>query len=200
MKSCLIQDKKTLEEYLEYEKEVYFPNMSFREIRRKKRLHWKRYQIWKCMYYLRKSEFFFSCCIHNRNNGIKRRLYSLIFNHYIKRKNIACDIAGIELRLNYIGKGVDIWHGGVVINGTIGENCCFHGTNTIGIKANDRSDEHPKLGNRVDVGVGAMVIGNVTIADDCIIGAGAVVTKSCLAPGTILVGVPARPSYRGDKD
>jgi serine O-acetyltransferase len=45
----------------------------------------------------------------------------------------------------------------------------------------------------VDIGVGAMVIGNITIADDCVIGAGAVVTKSCLEPGTILVGVPAVP-------
>ena len=36
------------------------------------------------------------------------------------------------------------------------------------------------------------VIGDVKIADNCIIGAGAVVTKSFLQPGTVIAGVPAR--------
>ena len=48
------------------------------------------------------------------------------------------------------------------------------------------------IGNRVDIGVGAKIIGGITIADDVKIGAGAVVTKSCSEIGATLVGVPAR--------
>ena len=44
----------------------------------------------------------------------------------------------------------------------------------------------------MDVGVGAIIIGKVQIADDCVIGAGAVVTKSFLKPGTVIAGVPAK--------
>ena len=44
----------------------------------------------------------------------------------------------------------------------------------------------------MDIGVGATIIGNITIADNIKIGAGAVVTKSFLTPGVTLVGIPAR--------
>ena len=47
-------------------------------------------------------------------------------------------------------------------------------------------------GDRVDIGVGAKIIGDITIADDVKIGAGAVVTKSCLKQGATLVGIPAK--------
>ena len=36
----------------------------------------------------------------------------------------------------------------------------------------------PIIGDNVDIGVGATIIGNITIADNIKIGAGAVVTKS----------------------
>lgn len=195
MNECLIQNKETLNEYLEYERRLYFPNMNKRSIRRMKRLHWKRYQIWKCMYYLRIAEYYYYCCIRDKNSkrSLKHKVYGMLLDYYTRKKNIACDCAGIELNLNRMGKGADIWHGSVVINGNIGADCCFHGTNTIGIKSNDRNLACPNLGNRVDVGVGAMIVGDVTIADNCVIGAGAVVTKSCFEPGTVLVGVPAAP-------
>lgn len=37
-----------------------------------------------------------------------------------------------------------------------------------------------------------MVLPGVTIADDCVIGAGSVVTKSSLKPGGVIAGNPAR--------
>ena len=57
---------------------------------------------------------------------------------------------------------------------------------------NGKDNLCPVLGKRVDVGIGAKIIGNVTIADDIKIGANAVVTKSFLEPGITLVGIPAR--------
>ena len=50
----------------------------------------------------------------------------------------------------------------------------------------------PNIGNNVDIGVGAIIIGNVNIADGCIIGAGAVVTKSFDKINTVIVGVPGK--------
>ena len=38
---------------------------------------------------------------------------------------------------------------------------------------------------------GAVVIGEIEIADDVVIGANAVVNKSVLVPGSVVVGVPA---------
>ena len=42
------------------------------------------------------------------------------------------------------------------------------------------------------MGVGAKIIGDVTIADDVTIAAGAVVIESCETPGAVLAGIPAK--------
>jgi maltose O-acetyltransferase len=46
------------------------------------------------------------------------------------------------------------------------------------------------IGDRVWLGVGAIVLPGVTIADDVVVGAGAVVTRDCPVPG-LYAGVPA---------
>jgi serine O-acetyltransferase len=43
----------------------------------------------------------------------------------------------------------------------------------------------------VELGIGAKVIGGVTLADNIRVGANAVVTKSFLEPGITIAGVPA---------
>ena len=93
---------------------------------------------------------------------------------------------------NSIGKGVKLCHPNVIINGFVGENCTFHGNNVLGNKATGEKNKVPRIGNNVDVGIGAMIIGDIEIADNCVIGAGAVVTKSFTVPGSIIAGVPAR--------
>lgn len=57
--------------------------------------------------------------------------------------------------------------------------------------------KHTKIGNNVWIGEGACIMPGVEIGDGCIIGANAVVTKSC-APNTIVAGVPACPIKRWD--
>ena len=42
------------------------------------------------------------------------------------------------------------------------------------------------------LGVGAKIIGGVTIADDVTVAAGAVVIESCEIPGAVLAGIPAK--------
>ena len=51
------------------------------------------------------------------------------------------------------------------------------------------------LGNRILVGMGAIILDNAEVGDDCIIGAGALVTKGMqISPGSLVIGAPARVS------
>lgn len=49
------------------------------------------------------------------------------------------------------------------------------------------------LGNRVLVGMGAIILNRAEIGDDCLVGAGALVTEGKIfPPGSLIVGSPAR--------
>jgi len=128
----------------------------------------------------------------NSHNIIESKYWVMRVKMCDRKKNILGTKLGIEITPGFVGEGLKICHQSVIINGYVGENCTFHGHNVIGNKRSGATYEVPKLGSGVDVGVGAIVIGDVKIADNCIIGAGAVVTKSFLEPGTIIAGVPAK--------
>jgi carbonic anhydrase/acetyltransferase-like protein (isoleucine patch superfamily) len=67
---------------------------------------------------------------------------------------------------------------------TIGEDC------TVGHQAMLHGCT---LGDRVLVGMGAIVLNHAVIGDDCLIGAGALVTEGkSFPPGSLIVGSPAR--------
>lgn len=113
---------------------------------------------------------------------------------YRRRKNVLGHRLGIAIWAGCFGKGLRIWHpGNVIVNGYahIGENCTLRGQNCIGTNSPDPLAV-PRIGSNVDIGMGASVLGDITIADGVKIGAGAVVVHSCLTPGATLVGVPAR--------
>ncbi len=90
-----------------------------------------------------------------------------------------------------IGKGMRIHHfGGIFIHSDvrIGEECTLYQGVTLGDLGGWGGV--PQVGNRVVIGAGAKVIGDIEIGDDCRIGANAVV--NCSVPSqSIAVGVPA---------
>ncbi|EOH91995.1 serine acetyltransferase [Enterococcus villorum] len=91
-----------------------------------------------------------------------------------------------------VGKGLTIWHPyGIVIHSQaiIGENVTIRQHVTIG-KAHDEGGL-PIIGNNVSIGAGAIIIDEIKIGDNTVIGANAVVTKSC-PENAVLVGVPAK--------
>lgn len=102
-----------------------------------------------------------------------------------------------------VGEGLYIGHfGNIIVSpaACLGRNCNLSQGVTLG--AAGRGDRHgaPRLGDRVYVGAGAIILGAVEIGDDAAIGAGAVVTKSVPARG-VVVGNPARLiSRRGSFD
>lgn len=104
---------------------------------------------------------------------------------------------GIKLGLNMgyepFDSGLTIYHSGSIIVNTwckIGKNFRLHGNNCIG---NSRSvDDCPTIGDNVRFCAGAMAFGDIYIADNVTVAAGAVVTKSCYEKGAVLAGVPAK--------
>ncbi|RME70107.1 MAG: serine O-acetyltransferase [Chloroflexi bacterium] len=102
-------------------------------------------------------------------------------------------LTGIEIHPGAkIGPGFFIDHGmGVVIGETteIGEDVTLYHGVTLGGTSWKKEKRHPTLGNRVVVGAGAKILGNITIGDDCRIGANAVVVKST-PPNSVVVGIP----------
>lgn len=93
-----------------------------------------------------------------------------------------------------IGPGLYIAHTGFIIIGrdaVLGSNCTLTQGVTIGQGGRTRTSSSPRIGDRVYVGPGSIVIGPITIGQDALIGAGAVVTHSVPARG-IVAGNPAR--------
>jgi len=86
-----------------------------------------------------------------------------------------------------IKSGLKINHGiGTVIGARVkvGHNALFHHNVTLG----DKNGGRPKLGDGVIVYPGAVIIGDIEIGDNCIIGANTTILKS-VAAGSKVVGV-----------
>ncbi len=140
--------------------------------------------IYRYLKALRKEEF------HHNNRGVSHSVLYLL--HRRRRTRLGLKL-GLDMWEGIFDEGLLIYHAGnIVVNGKsrIGKNCKLHGSNCIG---NDgKSSECPVLGDNVRLGVGAKIIGNVKIADNITVAAGAVVVHSFDEPGIMLAGIPAR--------
>jgi serine O-acetyltransferase len=116
-------------------------------------------------------------------------------------------LTGIEIHPGAtIGCGLFIDHGmGVVIGETaeVGDDVTLYHGVTLGGTSLSKGKRHPTIGDRVTIGAGAKVLGNILIGADSRIGANAVVVKP--APeNSVIVGVPgqiikrSQPHHAGD--
>ena len=113
---------------------------------------------------------------------------------YKARKNRLGSRLGFIISAGCFDQGLTIWHyGSIIVNpkARIGKNCQIHGNCCIGNLRPDSQDS-PIIGENVDIGQGAQILGGIHIADDVRIGAGAVVIKDVINPGVTVVGVPAK--------
>ncbi len=120
-----------------------------------------------------------------------RRPLSLAY----KFLKIAAQITtGIDLPCETrVGRRLRFDHfGGVIVSGdaVIGDDVIIRNGVTIGLKHTDVPGA-PVIGNRVDIGAGAKILGRITIGDGAVIGANAVVVHDIPA-GATAVGMPAR--------
>lgn len=122
--------------------------------------------------------------------AIARKFFSLVYKVLFKVIQV---LTGIELPCEVeIGRSLVIDHfGGIVISGyaMFGDDCRIRNGVVVGIK---RAGEHkaPRIGNNVDIGAGAKILGDIRIGNNVIIGANAVVVRD-IPDNSIAIGVPA---------
>ena len=120
-----------------------------------------------------------------------RKLASLVYKCLFKAVQV---MAGIELPCEAeVGPGCRIDHfGGIIVSGhaRIGEGVVLRQGVTVGLR-HVEDPVAPRIGDRVDIGAGAKLLGPITIGDDAVIGANAVVIED-VPGGALAVGVPAQ--------
>lgn len=104
-------------------------------------------------------------------------------------------LSGIEIHPGaQIGRGLIIDHGmGVVIGETavVGNDVILYQGVTLGGTSLTLTKRHPTIEDRVVIGAGAKVLGNITIGAGSRLGANSVVIESC-PPHSTVVGIPGR--------
>lgn len=120
-----------------------------------------------------------------------RKAFSLLYKVLFKLVQV---VAGIEVPCEAkVGKNFIIDHsGGIVVSGyaQFGDNCRIRTGVVVGLARVDDPCA-PMIGNNVDIGAGAKVLGRIVIGDNVNIGANSVVIRD-VPSNSIAVGVPAR--------
>ena len=130
--------------------------------------------------------------IHRITHWLWKRKFKLIARWL---SQLARGLTGIEIHPGAtIGPGLFIDHGmGVVIGETaeVGADVTLYHGVTLGGTSMSKGKRHPTIGDRVTIGAGAKVLGNILIGSDSRIGANAVVVKS-VPENSVVVGVPGQ--------
>lgn len=112
-----------------------------------------------------------------------RLLFSHVRNHY-----------GIEIpHTAKIGRRLHIEHqNGIIIHGnaSIGNDCYIRQGCTLGNKSLSNVNDAPDLGDHVNIGAGAKLLGKIKIGSGSSIGANAVVLID-VPEGSLALGIPA---------
>jgi serine O-acetyltransferase len=122
--------------------------------------------------------------------ALLRKLLSALYKFLFKVVQI---ITGIEFPCEVtVGERFVIDHfGGIVVSGyaVFGDDCRIRNGVVIGLR-NVSDPCAPRIGNNVDIGTGAKLLGPITIGDNVLIGANAVVVRD-VPSDSIAVGIPA---------
>jgi len=119
-----------------------------------------------------------------------RKIFSLLYRVAFKLIQI---VTGVELPCEVqIGRNFVIDHfGGIIISGyaKFGDNCRIRNGVVVGLRRVDEP-RAPVVGDNVDIGAGAKLLGPIAIGNNVAIGANAVVLDD-VPDNCIAIGVPA---------
>jgi serine O-acetyltransferase len=122
--------------------------------------------------------------------AIVRKFFSLLYKIAFKWVQI---VTGVELPCEVeIGRNFVIEHfGGIVISGyaKFGDNCRIRNGVVVGLRRVDEPSA-PVIGDNVDIGAGAKILGPISIGNNVAIGANAVVLVD-VPDNCVAAGVPA---------
>lgn len=131
----------------------------------------------------------------NWRMGVKPKIFraplSLFYRIWRKWVQITC---GIDIPYTVkVGRRVTLEHFGgmILVARSIGDDVTIRQNTTFGIKSKSDLNGKPIIGNNVDIGVGAVLLGHIRIGDGAVIGANSVVLRDVPA-GATAVGAPAR--------
>ncbi len=134
--------------------------------------------------------FRFGRRVDRRSPGLIKRLLTPAYWFMFRIVETA---SGISLpKSATIGPGLRIWHFGNVFvhpEAVLGANCTLRQGVTIGNRRDD--GPVPRLGDNVEVGAYAQILGDVAVGQGAKVGAMAVVLVD-IPPGAVAVGNPAR--------
>ena len=137
--------------------------------------------IWRYQSYLRKWEYHLNMHHRLRTLFYKFKTTKLGNKHHM------------FISPNCIDEGLRIFHlGNIMINGKakIGKNFGVH--IGVSIVATNGIDKAAKIGDDCILGVGAILVGDISIGNHVVVGAGSVVTKTFNENHITLAGVPAK--------
>jgi serine O-acetyltransferase len=129
--------------------------------------------------------FRISNCLYRHQLNVLSKAVSLV-NQIL----FGCDLA----RAAKIEGGLYLPHPNGVVVGEfvrIGKNCIIHQGVTLGARGEDHELANPVLGDEIEIGTGAKILGKLVIGSFARIGANAVVLADIPEKG-IAVGIPAK--------
>ena len=174
----MIKTKKQLNEFIGYELKKYRIN----KLKCRIPFNFSENQtLMKFNIFLRKAEYY-----HNIGNKLLARYYKFRKNRYGLKY-------GMQIPINVFDKGLHIMHiGPVLVNefAKVGKDCSIH-INT-GIVAGGLNSRCPVIGDGVVIGLGAIVLGDIMLADYTAIGAHSLVNKDVVEENIAVAGIPAK--------
>jgi serine O-acetyltransferase len=142
-------------------------------------------ETWKFERLLRKVEYLENC-----GNNPLDKIVCLQAKYSLQKLSLKL---GFAISRNVFGPGLSIAHGGPIIvhpKAVVGENCRIDRCVSIG--SIHYPAAAPRIGNNVYIGPGAVIDGDIEIADGIAIGANSYVNKSFKEPGITIAGCPAK--------